>query len=428
VRHPRTRRVDSRVQALPCLRRYHRLAATCDSHSLLEQAMMATARRLRLWWARPDRHWWTDVALALAIGTFVILATHLAAQVQPERRTLDVVGIALLVTSAAALVVRRRYPVASLGVAEASAVLFWLLDYPRGPVILAVAVAVFTAAIAGRRAVAWAAVLIWLAAIGLLPRLLENDAAPSTPVMIALAGWMVVLVAAAEVVRFRREREVAALHTRLEEERRRASDERLRIARELHDVLAHSISVINVQAAVALHLIDERPEQARIGLTAIKDVSKDALGELRSVLAALRQPDEPSERAPAPSLANLDELVTRTAAGGLEVRTEIAGSLERLPASVDLAAFRILQEALTNVIRHAGTSTASVRVVHDREMLVLEIEDDGRGPPSNGGAGLGTGIQGMRERAAALGGAVEAGPRPGGGFTVLARLPLDGAG
>jgi signal transduction histidine kinase len=406
-------------------RRYHRHTATCDSHVLLEQAMMATARRLWLWWARPDRHWWTDVALALAIGIVEILATHLAAQTQPERRTLDATGTALLAAGAAALVVRRRYPVVALGVAEASMLLFWLLGYPRGPVFLAVAVAVFTAATAGRRAVAWGALLIGFAAISLLPHLLRNEQAPSPPVSVALAGWMVVLAVSAEVVRVRREREVAALRTRLEEEGRRASDERLRIARELHDVLAHSISVINVQAAVALHLIEERPEQARIALTAIKDVSKDALRELRSVLAALRQPDEPPERAPAPSLANLKELVTRTAAGGLEVRTEIDGPLERLPASVDLAAFRILQEALTNVIRHAGTSAATVRVVHDGALLVLEVEDDGRGLPSSGGASHGTGIQGMRERAAALGGAVEAGPRPGGGFRVLARLPLD---
>jgi signal transduction histidine kinase len=395
---------------------------------LLGQAMMATAGRLRHWWARPDRHRWTDVALALAIGTFAILATHLATQTQPERRPLDAAGIALLAAGAAALAVRRRYPVVALCVAEASALLFWLLGYPRGPVLLAVAVAVFTAATAGRRVVAWAALLIGFAAIALLPHLLGNESAPSPPFSVALAGWMVVLAVAAEVVRVRREREVAALRTRLEEERRRASDERVRIARELHDVLAHSISVINVQAAVALHLIEERPEQARIALTAIKDVSKDALRELRSVLAALRQPDEPPERTPAPSLANLDELVTRTAAAGVAVRTEIAGPLDRLPANVDLAAFRILQEALTNVIRHAGTSDAMVRVVHDGQILILEVEDDGRGLPSNGGAGLGTGIQGMRERAAVLGGAVEAGPRPGGGFRVLARLPLDGAG
>ena len=401
--------------------------STCDSHVLLGQAMMATAGRLRLWWARPDRHRWTDVALALAIGIVEILATHLAAQTQPERRTLDAAGTVLLATGAAALVVRRQHPVVALCVAEASMLLFWLLGYPRGPVFLAVAVAIFTAATAGRRVVAWVALLIGFAAIALLPHLLGNDAAPSPPVTVALAGWMVVLAVSAEVVRVRREREVAALRTRLEEERRRASDERVRIAREVHDVLAHSISVINVQAAVGLHLIEERPEQARTALSTIKDVSKDALRELRSVLAALRQPDEPPERAPAPSLANLDELVTRTAAGGLEIRTEIAGPLERLPASVDLAAFRILQEALTNVIRHAGTSHATIRVVRDGEMLVLEVEDDGRGLPSDGGAGLGTGIQGMRERAAALGGAVDAGPRPGGGFRVLARLPLDGA-
>jgi signal transduction histidine kinase len=390
--------------------------------------MMATAGRLRLWWARANRRWWTDVALALAIGVVEILTTYLATQTQPERRPLDATGIALLAAGAATLVVRRRHPVMALCVAEASMLLFWVLGYPRGPVLLAVAVVIFTAATAGRRAVAWAALLIGFAVISLLPRLLGNEsAAPSPPVSVALAGWMVVLAISAEVVRIRREREVAALRTRLEEERRRASDERVRIAREVHDVVAHSISVINVQAAVALHLIEERPAQARIALTAIKDVSKDALRELRSVLAALRQPDEPPERAPAPSLANLGELITRTGAGGLEVRTEIDGPLEPLPASVDLVAFRILQEALTNVIRHAGTSTATVRVVHDGGLLVLDVEDDGRGLPSNGGTGQGTGIQGMRERAAALGGAVEAGPRPGGGFRVLARLPLDGA-
>ena len=389
---------------------------------------MATVGRLTRWWARPDRHRWTDVALALAIGAVQFLATYVAAQLQPERRPLDGAGIVLLALGSAALVVRRRYPVTVLCVAEASALLYWLLNYPRGPVILAAAVAAFTVAMAGRRVVAWAALLVTFAAFPWLPHLLRNEPVPSTPALFGLAGWLLVLAVAAEVVRVRREREVADLRIRLEEERRRASDERVRIARELHDVLAHSISVVNVQAAVALHLIEERPEQARIALSAIKDVSKDALRELRSVLAALRQPDEPPERAPAPSLANLDELVTRTAAGGLEVRTEVAGPLERLPASVDLAAFRILQEALTNVIRHAGTSTATIRVVDDGEMLVLEVEDDGGGLPANGGAGHGTGIQGMRERAAALGGAVEAGPRPGGGFRVLARLPLDGAG
>jgi len=394
---------------------------------LLEQAMMATARRLWLWWARPDRHWWTDVALALAIGTFAILGTQLAAQTQPERRMLDAAGIALLASGAAALVVRRRYPVAALCVAEASALLYWLLDYPRGPVILAVAVAVFTAAMAGRRAVAWAALLIWFAAIALLPHLRGNEAAPSTPVMVALAGWMVVLATAAEVVRFRREREVAALRTRLEEERRRASDERVRIARELHDVLAHGISVINVQAAVALHLIEERPEQARIALTAIKDVSKDALRELRSVLDVLRCGDEEPVRAPTPSLTYLEDLVSRAATGGLQIRTEITGSLDRLPAGVDLAAFRILQEALTNVIRHAGPACATVRVTRGEHDLVLEVDDDGgNAAPATSSDGVGSGIKGMQERASALGGVVEVGPRAEGGFRVSARLPLDG--
>jgi signal transduction histidine kinase len=390
--------------------------------------MIEIVGRLRLWWARLDRHRSTDVALALTVGMVELLGTHVAAQMQPERRPLDATGFALVGIGAAALVVRRRFPVAVLCVAEASALLYWLLDYPRGPVTLPAALVVFTAAMSGRRVIAWVALLVAFAAFPWLPHILRNEPAPSTPAIFGLAGWMLVLAASAEMVRIRREREVAALRSRLEEERRRVSDERVRIARELHDVLAHSISVINVQAAVGLHLVEDRPEQARSALTAIKDVSKDALRELRSVLAALRQPDEPLERAPAPSLASLDALVARTAAGGLEVRTEIAGRMTELPASVDLAAFRILQEALTNVIRHAGSSTATVQIVHDGEMLVVVVEDDGRGVSSNGSTGLGAGIQGMRERAAALGGTVEAGPRQGGGFRVLARLPVGGAG
>src|SRR6266542_1945453 len=218
------------------------------------------------------------------------------------------------------------------------------------------------------------------------------------------------------------------MRTREEEARRRASDERLRIARELHDVVAHNISLINVQASTALHLIDERPEQARTALAAIKQASKEALGELRSVLDILRQSDEEPPRAPAPGLARLDELVSKVKAAGLEVRTTTEGDSRPLPAPVDLTAFRIVQEALTNVHRHAGRASATVRVSYRDRDLVVQVDDDGRGASSNGTAGGGNGIPGMRERVAALGGELEAGPRAGGGFRVLARLPLDGEG
>jgi signal transduction histidine kinase len=224
-----------------------------------------------------------------------------------------------------------------------------------------------------------------------------------------------------------RQRRLAAERTWAEEARRRAGEERMRIARELHDVLAHNISLINVQAGVALHLIDEQPGQSRSALVAIKQASNDALKELRSVLDVLREGEEQPPRAPASGLAHLNSLVAGVSATGLEVRTRVEGTPRPLPAGVDLAAFRIVQEALTNVTRHAGPASATVLVGYGSEELTAQVDDDGRGPASNG-AGQGNGIRGMRERAAALGGELAAGPRPGGGFRVRARLPLDGAG
>lgn len=204
------------------------------------------------------------------------------------------------------------------------------------------------------------------------------------------------------------QRAVEAERTREEEARRRASEERLRIARELHDVLAHNISLINVQSGVALHLIDERPEQARTALVAIKQASKDALREVRSTLGALREVDEEPPRSPTPSLARLDDLAARVAVAGLEVRTRVAGEARPLPAGVDLAAFRIVQEALTNVARHAGPATATVQVTYGERDLTVQVDDDGGGAPGEAAPG-GSGILGMRERAAALGGELEAG-------------------
>jgi signal transduction histidine kinase len=196
----------------------------------------------------------------------------------------------------------------------------------------------------------------------------------------------------------------------------------MRIARELHDVLAHNISLINVQAGVALHLMDDQPGQSRSALVAIKQASNDALGELRSVLDVLRLGDERPPRSPAPGLANLRSLVAGAGATGLEVRTRVEGTPRPVPAGVDLAAFRIVQEALTNVTRHAGPASATVLLGYGGDDLTVQVDDDGRGPAATGSDG--NGIRGMRERVAALGGELAAGPRPGGGFRVLARLPL----
>jgi signal transduction histidine kinase len=236
-----------------------------------------------------------------------------------------------------------------------------------------------------------------------------------------------VLLGSAEAVRVRRERAAEAARIKEEEALRRASEERLRIARELHDALGHHLSLINVQAGVALHVNEGLSEQARSSLSAIKQASKEGLAELRSVLEILRQEGERAPRSPTSTLARLDDLVAQAAAAGLEVRMETDGDVRPLPFGVDVAAFRIVQEALTNVTRHAGPATATVRVAYGGGDLTIQVDDDGRGPETPVTPGTGKGLLGMRERVAALGGDLEAGSRPGGGFRVRAHLPLDGA-
>jgi signal transduction histidine kinase len=172
--------------------------------------------------------------------------------------------------------------------------------------------------------------------------------------------------------------------------------------------------------------MEEQPEQARTALTAIKAASKDALGELRSVLDVLRQVGEGPPRSPTAGLEDLDRLVAGAAAAGLDVRVVTEGTPRPLPPGVDLAAFRIVQEALTNVTRHAGPATATISLTYGDGRLDVQVDDDGRGRNGSGaGAGGGNGIPGMEERAAALGGHLQVGPKPGGGFRVQASLPLD---
>ena len=265
-----------------------------------------------------------------------------------------------------------------------------------------------------------------------LANVVNDRPLPSFWTAAGIAAWMLFLPAVTELIRNRRayrlaneRRKAEERRSRAEEARRQASEQRLAIARELHDVLAHSISLINVQAGVALELMDGRPEQARVALTAIKQASRDALVEVQSVLGALRQPGEQAPRAPSASLRNIDELVQQTRVAGLDVVVRSAGDLATLPKAVDATGFRIVQEALTNVVRHAGAANVSIELCREGSVLTATVDDDGRGrtetPEKSGG---GNGITGMRERAAALGGRVDAGPRHGGGFVVRARLPL----
>ena len=365
----------------------------------------------------------TDLAVVGLVAVIQLGLTTLAARNQPESQSLDLLGYLLLAAGPVALLFRWRSPTGVLAAVMAATVLYFALGYPYGPGWLALIVAFWTAMTGGARRAAYVTAVVGLAAYFVLAAQLDRVPPATAASVAAHTSSLLLVLAVAEVAMAGRQRRQAAERTRAEEARRRAGEERMRIARELHDVLAHNISLINVQAGVALHLMDEQPGQSRTALQAIKQASNDALKELRSVLDVLRQGEEQPPRAPASGLAHLGSLVAGASATGLEVRTRVEGTPRPLPAGVDLAAFRIVQEALTNVTRHAGPATATVLVGYGKEELTIQVDDDGRGPNGNG-AGKGNGIRGMRERVAALGGELTAGPRPGGGFRVEAHLPL----
>ncbi|MGW7643854.1 sensor histidine kinase [Streptomyces bobili] len=372
----------------------------------------------------PGSHWpWRSTVLLTA---FVLVGSNFAAhEQQVERAALDPFARVLLTVAAGLLLWRHRHPVSVVFGTAAVTAVYLGAGYPYGPVLLTVAVACFAAVVAGHRRAAWTALgVLWavhLLVAHWLYRWLppSGDRPASFAQEIVVATWVVVIVAVSELARTRREQWVRERAERAQAARRRADEERLRIARELHDVLAHSLSVINVQAGVGLALLDSDPEQARTALTTIKSASKEALGDVRQVLDTLRAPGD-APRAPAPGLDRLPELVEQAARAGLTV--DVTGKPPPLPPGTDLAAFRIVQEALTNVVRHSGSRHARVHLDQAGVALRLRIDDDGPAVGTDAG-GSGNGLAGMRERAAALGGTIEAGPRGDGGFRVLAVLP-----
>ena len=367
-----------------------------------------------------------DGALAAVLAAALPVITYFAAKHQLGHRPVDAGAIALVIGSAGVLAQRRRYPVAVLALVFGITLVYFVLGYAYGPIWLTLVIAYYTAVTSGRRLAAAIAAVAGFVIFPWLDYLLRHRQAPSAAGLVALAAWLLVLLGAGEAVRIRRERAAAAARIQEEETRRKATEERLRMARELHDSLGHYLSLISVQSGVALNLNQQLPEQARAALAAVKQASKDALGELRSALEVLRQDGEAAPRSPAPALARLGDLVSQASAPGLGVTAETEGTVRPLPFGVDVAAYRIAQEALTNVARHAGPATATVRITYGEEDLTVQVDDNGRRTARPAPAG-GTGIAGMRERAAALGGELYAGPRPGGGFRVRARLPLTGA-
>jgi signal transduction histidine kinase len=360
------------------------------------------------------------------LAAIQVLGSFGAAHQQPERRPIDLLAVLLLLAGPAFLLVRRRPVLRVVGTtAAAAAYLAW--GYPFGPVVFSVVVALFLTVLSGRRVLAWT-----VAAAGWLATLFGSQLG-SYPLPwthgVTVAVWIVVVLVLAEVVRARRERAAAWARAGSEQRRRVVSEERLQIARDLHDGVAHHISLIRVRAGVALHLLERGGEQAepeaRAALEAIRQASGEALGELRSALGLLRAEGEGAPRHPPPGLSALPELAARWSEAGLDVRLD--GDVGTLPAPIEAAAYRIVQEALTNVSRHSMATRAEVRLDREDGALTVAVHDPGpaRPYPVDGGDGrpAGQGLPGMRERVAAFGGRLAAGPE-GPGWLVRAVLPL----
>ncbi|GGT03938.1 sensor histidine kinase [Nonomuraea spiralis] len=353
------------------------------------------------------------LALIVAVAQLVIAQGATWGQ-RLLREPLDPYAYALLLLGPLAILFRRRFPLLTVAVALAAMDLFLIGGYAYGPAFFSPGILLFLLVTDGRRLMAWTMATMtvtsllsyvwWVGNRGLFHSL-------------SILAFILLFMVVAELVRIVRERRAEHERVAEEEARRQASEERLTMAQELHDVLAHNISLIHVQASTALHLIDANPEQARSALATIKTASKEVLGEMRSVLNVLR---EGAPRSPTAGLDRLDDLVERS---GMEVSLKRVGS-RPLPPQMERAAYRIVQESLTNAARHAPGSRVSVRLEYGAEELLLVVADTGATRPAVlSEEGSGNGIPGMRERASALGGTLVAGPS-GDGFQVEARLPL----
>jgi signal transduction histidine kinase len=371
-------------------------------------------------WARP-----------VVITAVVELITAGGTASGPHRfgRPFDPVALPLVVVAGGAPAFARRWPVPSLVTSLACTVAYFALGYPTdSPFFVGLTVTAYLAGTAGARvrtAVFAVAIPVLFAAAPLLGRMTADPRNALWEVVVVVAGLLAGQVAA----EWRTFGERRSTEVREEEGRRRLVEERLRIARELHDVVSHSIAMINVQAGVAVHVMDERPEEARAALVAIKTASRDTLRDLRGILGLLRDTDEGESRAPAAGLDQVAALAENVRRAGVRVTLDVVAGEAALPASIDLAAYRVIQEALTNVVRHAPGSAATVTVRRLDGALEVAVENDGRtavavGVESRQGAGHG--LAGMRERVRAAGGTLAAGPRAGGGYSLRATLPVEG--
>ena len=362
----------------------------------------------------------SDWLIAVGVAA-ILLVTGLSEQ--DSAANLDLLGYGLLTASGLALAARRRAPVPVLAVTGLCAVGYQAagVDVPA----VAYLFAVYAAVRAGQRTITVVASVIMLAALPLAAMAsgLHDTGEAFAQARGALElAWLIAAGAAGEALRQAERRADEAERTREETARRRADEERLHIARELHDSLTHQISVIKVQAEVAVHLARKRGEQVPEALLAIREAGREAARELRATLEALRDDDKNPPR----GLDHVPDLVQRARMTGLDAKLTIEGHRNDVPAAVDRTAYRIVQESLTNIARHAAAATAWVRIDYRPDALVIRVDDDGKAT-SDTAPVPGVGLLGMRERVTALGGRLRAAPRSEGGFTVHAELPVDQA-
>ena len=365
-----------------------------------------------------------DVVLTVVLTVFVVGVTsaiahwrgHTGAALGPG---VGPAGIIWLIAGVLPILARRAFPLAAFVLSAALVVSYYASGLQPGPSAIVPVFLLVSLAYHRGPVVAGGGALAVLLGVGALVAVRD----PGDLITPLTSGLLVLALAAVAIGTAGRTQRSARLATRARadaEEQRRAEEERLRIAREVHDVVAHSLAMINVQAGVAAHVADRRPEQAKQALLAIKEASRTALADLRATLNVLRSGEG---RAPTPGLHQLPDLIATASAAGLTVTSD--GDPGVVPAPVDVAAYRIVQESLTNVVRHAeGADTVRITFARTSGELAITIADNGHGAPPKPGNGL----RGMAERAQALGGSATAGPADGGGFVVRARLPIDNAG
>jgi signal transduction histidine kinase len=382
--------------------------------------------------------WAQDLLLALFITVMQVQGTIARTQGDPGSvvrplSDLGHLGYQLLIAGGAVVAVRRLWPVAVFATTALASLAYYALDFPDGPGWLGLFVAIYTLTALGdgrRTLVTTGAGIAVLAACWLIA---AADIEPR-----AAVGWVffrigasVMSAALGESVRSRRfiaaeavQRAELAERSREQEARARVDEERLKIAREVHDTVAHAIAIINVQSGVTAHVLDKRPDLAREALETIEQTSSRALQEMRAILGVLR--DTEDGRVPHPGLGQIDELTATAREAGLDVDVRTTSSPPPVPSAVGSAVYRILQESITNVMRHAGPTRVTVALDYGADAMEVRVTDDGprQGPAPHEAGNPGRGIQGMRERCQLLGGELDAGPRPGGGFAVTARLPL----